>query len=214
MCNLYSLTKSQEAIRRLFRIGRDLTGNLPLMPAIRPDMLAPIIRRGEDGGRQLEMMRWGMPSPPQSGTQPVTNIRNTDSPHWRRWLGRENRCLVPATSFCEWTDSKPKVANWFAIDESRPLFAFAGIWCAWHGLRGTKANPIEGDHFLYGFLTTEANDAVRPVHAKAMPVILTTEEEFELWLTAHAEEVPHMQRPLLPELLTIVAKGETSDAVG
>jgi putative SOS response-associated peptidase YedK len=31
----------------------------------------------------------------------VTNIRNTKSPHWRRWLGVENRCVVPFTSFAE-----------------------------------------------------------------------------------------------------------------
>jgi len=37
--------------------------------------------------------------PPQFGGQPVTNIRNVASPHWRGWLAR-NRCLVPATSFC------------------------------------------------------------------------------------------------------------------
>ena len=32
---------------------------------------------------------------------PVTNIRNTSSPHWRGWLKPENRCLVPANSFAE-----------------------------------------------------------------------------------------------------------------
>lgn len=29
----------------------------------------------------------------------VTNIRNTSSKHWTRWLGVENRCVVPFTSF-------------------------------------------------------------------------------------------------------------------
>lgn len=31
------------------------------------------------------------------------------------------------------------------------------------GVRGTKANPIEGEHQLFGFLTTEANDVVAAV---------------------------------------------------
>ena len=35
------------------------------------------------------------------------------------------------------------------------LFAFAGIWCNWHAVRGTKKNPEEGEHRLYGFLTTD-----------------------------------------------------------
>lgn len=39
MCNLYSMTRNQETIRRLFRVTRDLTGNLPVLPAIFPDMM-------------------------------------------------------------------------------------------------------------------------------------------------------------------------------
>jgi hypothetical protein len=34
MCNLYSLTKGQQAIRELAGVMRDRTGNLPLMPGI------------------------------------------------------------------------------------------------------------------------------------------------------------------------------------
>jgi putative SOS response-associated peptidase YedK len=30
----------------------------------------------------------------------------------------EYRCLVPATSFCEYTDSQPKIPHWFALDHS------------------------------------------------------------------------------------------------
>jgi putative SOS response-associated peptidase YedK len=30
----------------------------------------------------MMMMRWGMPPPPRAGGPPVTNIRNTTSPHW------------------------------------------------------------------------------------------------------------------------------------
>ncbi len=53
MCNLYSLTKGQSAIRDLFRASRDRAGNLPLLPAIFPDQLAPIVRVGADGEREL-----------------------------------------------------------------------------------------------------------------------------------------------------------------
>jgi len=44
MCNPYSMTRSQEAMRRLFKITRDLAGNLPPLPAIFPDNPAPIVR--------------------------------------------------------------------------------------------------------------------------------------------------------------------------
>jgi putative SOS response-associated peptidase YedK len=76
MCNLYSLTKGQVAIRDWFRAKHDRTGNLPLFPGIFPDQFAPIVRNGADGERELAMARWGMPGPPQFGGQPVTNIRN------------------------------------------------------------------------------------------------------------------------------------------
>jgi putative SOS response-associated peptidase YedK len=50
------------------------------MPGVFPDYLAPVIRNSDEGeGRELVMMRWGMPPPPRTGGPPVTNIRNTSS---------------------------------------------------------------------------------------------------------------------------------------
>jgi putative SOS response-associated peptidase YedK len=212
MCNLYSVTKSQTAIIEASRAMRDTTGNLPPLPGIFPDYQAPIVRNAPDGVRELCMARWGMPCPPQFGGAPVTNIRNTKSPHWRRWLGAASRCLVPWTSFCEYADTKPKkTPTWFAFSEDRPLAFFAGLWTTWTGIRGTKANPVEGEHTLFGFLTTQANDVVGAAHPKAMPVTLTTAEEIEIWMSAPAEAALKLQRPLPEGELTIVARGERKD---
>jgi putative SOS response-associated peptidase YedK len=209
------MTKSQAAIRDWIRAMRDTTGNLPPMPGIFPDMMAPIVRTGGDGQRELVMARWGMPSPPQivdSIDRGVTNIRNTSAPYWRGWLKPENRCLVPATSFCEYTKT-PKVPTWFALGEDRPLFAFAGIWCRWNGTRGTKKNPVDGEHTLFGFLTTDANATVKPVHSQAMPVILTTPDEMDQWMSAPTAEALELQRPLPDDALQIVMRGQKEDAV-
>ena len=61
MCNVYSLTKA--AIRQLFRVTRDLTGNLPPLPGIFPDGMAPVVRTGTDRERELAMLMLGAGEP-------------------------------------------------------------------------------------------------------------------------------------------------------
>jgi putative SOS response-associated peptidase YedK len=80
-------------------------------------------------------------------------------------------------------------------------------------VRGPKSAPVEGDHELFGFLTTDANALVAPVHAKAMPIILTTPEEIDLWLTADTPDALALHRPLPCDALRIVAKGEKEDGL-
>lgn len=214
MCNLYSLRTGPVELRRVFGIARDRTGNLPPMPAIFPDQMAPVVWNGP-GGRELAMMRWGIPGPKMYGEHPVTNVRNPASPHWRPWLKPAQRCLVPATAFSEYADAKPrKVPVWFARDEDRPPFAFAGIWRPWTGVRGTKReNPERAaqEHRLFSFLTTEANGVVGAVHPKAMPVLLTDPEAWAIWLEAPVEEALRLQQPLPDALIREVARGERAD---
>jgi len=71
----------------------------------------------------------------------------------------------------------------FALDETRPLACFAGIWTNWTSV--WKVNEGETTNDLYAFLTTEPNAEIGAIHPpKAMPVILTTPEEVETWMTA------------------------------
>src|ERR1700709_1553283 len=146
MCNLYSITTNQAAIIALFRVINRYVGNLPPMPGVFPDYPAAVVRN-TDHGTELISMRWGMPPPLRTGGPPATNIRNPSSPHWRAWLKPENRCLVPFNSFAEYAPepnpvTKKKDVVWFARDETRLLFAFAGTWTAFKADRGHKANPI------------------------------------------------------------------------
>lgn len=84
---------------------------------------------------------------------------------------------------------------WFEMGNGL-VAMFAGIWRPWEGTRGPKKAPVVGQHLLFAFATCEPNEVVAPIHQKAMPVILSTDDECEAWLTAPAAELPKLQRPL------------------
>ena len=215
MCNLYSLMKGQKAILEAVRAMIDSTGNMPTYPGVFPDYAAPIVRNTA-AGRELTTARWGMPSPVfapmgRNSDSGITNVRNTASAHWRRWLGVESRCVAPFTSFSE-NETLPdgkKPPVWFALDETRPLAFFAGIWTNHTSIRKVKVGPETID--IFAFLTTDPNAEVGAIHPKAMPVILTTADEIETWMTAPAADALKLQRPLPDGALKIVARGQKKD---
>jgi hypothetical protein len=91
----------------------------------------------------------------------------------------------------------------------RPLFGFAGIWRPWAGIRGTKADPVEGEHKLFSFLTTDPNTIVKPIHEKAMPVILSP-DKWQAWLTT--SDPMAMQLPLPDDQLHVARVGPKGDS--
>ena len=189
MCNLYSMTATVDELRRIFGSFDGDTANLPPFDEIYPGHQAPILRRKQGGGLALEMMKWGFPGPAAAGSRPVTNVRNLSSPFWRGALNDPlRRCLVPVTSFCEWTAepdpaTKRKSKAWFAMaEEHPPLFAFPGLW-----------RPGEGGPFM-AFLTCAANATVGAVHPKAMPVMLRPADA-ERWLDSERVDACSLAQP-------------------
>ena len=215
MCNLYSMTRSHDALRQLFRVRpeRSHLGNQPPLPAIFPRHEAPVLRL-VDGAAELVPMHWGFPMPQTSKRtgepilpKPINNARDDKvrtSPFWRESF-ETRRCLVPASSFCEAKGRKPATYVWFALrgDEPRPPMVFAGLWRRWRG-RYRDGEIVELD--AYTILTTTPNDLVRPVHPERMPVILA-EADRETWLAGSPDEAHALCRPCPASAMRIVQQG-------
>jgi len=213
MCNRYEQKGSAAQIRIIAKMmGYDLsttsaTDNLAPQDSVYPDQDAPIITNKAGGGLELIMARWGFPPIPGEKA-PITNIRNLKSKWWRdvnrEWItAKEYRCLVPFTAFAE----PVRDSTWFIVPGVE-VATFAGIWRPWTGERlaeqpGQKRRVREiRDWKLFSFLTTDANDIVRPVHEKAMPVILVEPDEQKEWLRG-GDSYLHLQRPLPNDRLKI-----------
>ena len=209
MCNLYSLNCDKRLIGDTAKVWRDRSAIGTALPAISRGKTAPVVREGISGMRELLDMQWGLPPPPDCGTTPVTTIRNARAGWWRRWLGEPAfRCLVPATSFCLHQHGLlPHLPVWFALEDKRPPFFFAGLWRSWVG---TPERAASHESLLFAILTTEANHAVASVHPLSMPVLLLTEEERDLWLHAPLREALSVQKPAAC-FLHIVAQGQKAD---
>ena len=140
-----------------------------------------IVARVDDGQKILDTMQWGVPltlkgkRPGTTVTKRVTNVRNLSSSFWRSMLAKpENRCLVPFTQFAEPKPNAGREECWFKVDEA-PVSAFAGIW-----------RPSDEGN-VFAFLTCEPNPLIKPIHPKAMPVILHP-EDYDDWLSGDDAE--------------------------
>ena len=154
-----------------------------------------LIIRQEDGQKVADAMHWGFPSvtkgkrPGTTKKMNTTNVRNLSSPLFRGIINQaDNRCLVPFHQFAE---PKPKAGReevWFTVND-RPVSCFAGIW----------RKQEEGN--CYAFLTCEPNPLVKPIHPKAMPVILQP-DDYDRWLSG--DNAAEFQAPFPSQLMSIV----------
>ncbi len=221
MCNIYSMVSNVEAIRALANVLNlsANAANLGDLPGIYANGFGPIVRNTA-AGRELAMSRWGMPSNPDNLVgkkydNGVQNVRHHWIDHWSPYLGVDNRCVVPWTSFSEPDQANATgVFHWFALDQERPLAFFGGLWTPkWTSVRKVKDGETTDD--LYAFFTTKPNEEVKAYHPKAMPVILRTPEEVDSWLTEPWDVLKKKLIKSLPDgTLKVVGRARKKDGPG
>lgn len=188
--HLYHLRADAAAIGRCFsaEVGQDpWTGGhiTPLNPA------PVIVSNGREGGRRfLKPRLWGVPPPP-NGTNPITSVRNLDSPFWIGTLRhQELRCLVPVTSFAIWSRRTGQNVQHQVRMADTPMFAFAAI------LRQTEDWPS------FAILHGESNRLLRHYRDGPMPIIIGR-EDYGRWLSAEWKDARPLTEPMGSQYMLI-----------
>jgi len=158
----------------------------------------PIVRLDQAGEREMVAAQWGLlPAwwKPSDKTPKRTtfqrkcfNARSEEihvKPSYRDAFKRR-RCLMPADEFFE-------KGHYFHLNDFRP-FALAAIWESWRGGDGEVVESCT-------MLTTAANDLVAEIGHPRMPVMLTSDSEYALWLDPEIVE----RGPLEPLLRPLAA---------
>ena len=174
MCGRFTLTEPGRIGTR-FGIQAPLPADEGPRYNVAPSQSVLTVVVAEHEGRALRQMRWGFQPAwmKEAKRPPPINARAEtllDRPMFRGALGH-SRCLIPADGFYEWVateGSKQKQPLHLRL-KGGELFGFAGLW--------TEASDGEPTCVI---VTTEANELIRPLHAR-MPVILEPADE-PLWL--------------------------------
>jgi putative SOS response-associated peptidase YedK len=190
MCGRYTLSTPAGRLAEEFQLDStvEITPSYNVAPT---QQVAAVLE--DEGGRRLEMLRWGLvPSwadDPEIGARMINARSETapEKPSFRRAF-RGRRCLIPADGFYEWKrENGGKQPYYFRMQDGRP-FAFAGLWEGWE-------KGGEGTLRTCAILTTRANPVLSGIHDR-MPVILP-HDAYDAWLDPDAgrEELGELMIP-------------------
>lgn len=153
-----------------------------------PADLVTVVRLADDGSRETVAMEWGLLPSWWKPTRKKTSRKGFqrkcfnaraetihDKPAFSEPF-KHRRCLVLATEFFE-------RGFYFSLPGGKP-FAFAGIWEHWESGSESVLSCT--------FATITPNAEVASVGHHRMPVILSSDEQYDLWMDSEVVE----RRPL------------------
>ena len=197
MCGRFTLTVDPGELQSAFP-GIAVPAGFSPRYNIAPSQPVAIIPN--DGLNRLDYYSWGLiPSwakDPSIGARMINARGETlaEKPSFRSAY-RYHRCLIPADGFYEWktlSDGKTKMPIYIHM-QNKALFAFAGLWETWFSPDGSEIRSCT-------IITTEANNAIKPIHDR-MPVIIPP-ENYHDWLKpgeADTKGLASLLKPYSPE---------------
>jgi putative SOS response-associated peptidase YedK len=124
--------------------------------------------------QHLQVMQWGLIphwAKDAQGSIALINARMEtldEKPSFKEAI-RHQRCLVLMDSFYEWKTEGGRKVPYRIMPSDGDVLVLAGIWDEWRKLK------------TFSIITTEPNKEMATIHTR-MPVVLRTEEDFEMWL--------------------------------
>jgi putative SOS response-associated peptidase YedK len=195
MCGRYKRKADKQKIAEAFHINGSLEEeDFDEDEDCAPGSIQPVVLMSQGGERDLTVMRWGFRLPDRF----LFNTRSEDvikSAFWRSKFA-ESRCIIPASSFFEWQDTKktPKPKYEVTIPE-REFFGMAGVWAPWK-------NPMTDQwEKTFSIFTSDPNNVMKPIHDR-QPVILKP-RDFSEWLSPGERPPLHLLRILPDEEMTL-----------
>ncbi len=190
MCGLYNLSHTSDEVAAYF--GYEERAGFPPRDYVAPGQPVAIVRREENDRSDkphFALVRWGFVPSWATDVRPGKPLINAraetvaEKPSFKNAI-RRRRCLVPASGFYEWQGDVPgRKQAYYVPRADGGLMALAGIWEHWMGADGSELESM-------AIITTEANEALKPIHHR-MPVVIER-EDFARWLD---------EAPVPPDLL-------------
>lgn len=150
------------------------------------DYGAPVVRRGEDGGREGVLASYGLVPrkhiPPGVRPFDTMNARAETVGQLRSFSGawkRAQLCLVPMTAFYEPCYESGKPVRWGIGMADQSMFAVAGLWREWESEAGKEAS------FTQLTMNADEHPLMRRFHKpgdEKRALVIVPQEEWDDWL--------------------------------
>ncbi len=184
MCGRFNSVASGAAFAKSFNatvIGNQLEPNFNVAPTV--ELYALISQQGEQPhSLALAIFHWGLvPKWAKDKTKAAGMINArcetlAEKPSFRNLIARQ-RCVIPMQGFYEWSvlnsdRGKPTKQAHYVSRADGEVMTVAGLWSSWiDPIQKQDDTAIKSVFKTCTIITTDANDALRPIHHR-MPVIL------------------------------------------